>query len=275
MGYDSADSYLQPGEELKYYEYMNHLARDGGFSLVFWDNGSGIDRNSETYAWKDAKIGTMIEASMTSRSSYATGLDTVYLEDDPTDAITIPVTLNGNAFTGIDGLREGEDYTYNSATSSVTLGAAYLGSVYSQSESYGQIADLVMNFSSGAPWHEYLVRSSDPTLGSDVSMAAGTRSNGISVPVEFDGNTVKSVTAYETNGGVESIVGPNSGWWQFLQYGGSFTANYNANTFTLLPSFFADPSVADGNLRIHLTFFDGSELDIPLKVSGSDVTVHQ
>lgn len=275
LGYDSADSYLQPGEELKYYEYMNHLAHDGGYSLMFWDNGSGIDRHSASYAWKDAKIGTMIEASMTSRSSYATGLDTVYLGSEPTAAITIPLTLNGNTFVGIEGLREGEDYTYDAVTSSLALSATYLSAVYDQLDDYGQVADIVMNFSSGAPWHQYLIRSDAPTLDESAGSATGSQDSGMSVPVAFNGNIVKSATAFQTADGAERRVGPNSDWWEFLQYGGSFTADYSANTFTLLPSFFSDPSVTDGDMRVHLTFFDGSELDILLNVSGGDVTVRQ
>lgn len=275
LGYDSADSYLQPGEELKYYEYMNHLARDGGYSLMFWDNGSGIDRHSETYAWKDAGIGAMVEASMTGRSSYATGLDTIYLDSEPTTAITIPLTLNGNAFTGIEGLREGEDYTYDSVTQSLTLNATYLESVYNQRDDYGQVADLVMNFSSGVAWHQYLVRSTAPELDETAGSATGSRDLGMSVPVAFKGNIVKSATAFQTVDGAERRVGPNSDWWEFLQYGGSFTADYQDGSFTLLPAFFSDPSVTDGDMRVHLTFFDGSELDIPLNINGENVTIRR
>jgi endoglucanase len=217
----------------------------------------------------------MIEASMTSRSSYATGLDTVYLGSEPTAAITIPLTLNGNTFVGIEGLREGEDYTYDAVTSSLALSATYLSAVYDQLDDYGQVADIVMNFSSGAPWHQYLIRSDAPTLDESAGSATGSQDSGMSVPVAFNGNIVKSATAFQTADGAERRVGPNSDWWEFLQYGGSFTADYSANTFTLLPSFFSDPSVTDGDMRVHLTFFDGSELDILLNVSGGDVTVRQ
>lgn len=80
LGYDKGEKCNQPGEELKYYEYMNQLARDYGLCLMFWDNGSGIDRTDGKYLWKKPLAGEMLEVSMKVRSSYATGLDRLYFD---------------------------------------------------------------------------------------------------------------------------------------------------------------------------------------------------
>lgn len=49
---------LQAGEEMKYYEYMNELARQNGVCLVFWDNVSGINRTD--FTWKKTIGGKII-----------------------------------------------------------------------------------------------------------------------------------------------------------------------------------------------------------------------
>ena len=50
LGYDASEGCLETGEELKYYEYMNEIAREnGGVCRVLWDNGSGINRKDTTY----------------------------------------------------------------------------------------------------------------------------------------------------------------------------------------------------------------------------------
>ena len=82
LGYDKGEKCNQPGEELKYYEYMNQLARDYGLCLMFWDNGSGISRTDGKYSWKKPLAGEMLEASMKGRSSYATELDRLYFDKE-------------------------------------------------------------------------------------------------------------------------------------------------------------------------------------------------
>lgn len=270
LGYDAADTYLQPGEELKYYEYMNHLAQEGDFALILWDNGSAIDRRSPTYTWKNADMGTMLEASMRGRSSYSTGLDAIYMGAEPTGSVDIPLTLNNNTFAGIAGLAAGVDYTYDQPAATVRLSQAYLRSVYDAHNGYGQAATLTLNFNAGAPWHEYLVKSAVPALGVSATGATGTRTDGITVPINFKGNVVKSAAAVNDAG---DPVGPNSGWWKFLQSGTSFKVDPEAGTLKLTKQFFDDSSVSDGNVNLNLTFFDGSGLTVPLAVNGQSVTV--
>ena len=132
---------------------------------MFWDNGSGVNRNSKTCAWKKPLVGKMLEASVKGRSSYAAGLDTIYISKKPTKSVKIKLTLNGNKFKSIKGLKKNKDYTYNSKTKTITLKKAYVEKLYkAMGKKYGQMADLQIKFSSGADWHEYLVKNAAPSV---------------------------------------------------------------------------------------------------------------
>jgi hypothetical protein len=264
LGYDASENCLQTGEELKYYEYVNEMARQYNVCLMFWDNGSGIDRtDTEDYSWKKAEVGAMLEASMIGRSSYTTGLDTLYFDSEVTEDVAIPLTLNGNTFSGIEGLTEGTDYTYDETSATITLSKNYINACYAAKEGYGTIASLVMKFSAGADWTETLVKYTTPVAGE----ATGTTS-GIDIPVTFNGSQVRRVTAYQASG----KVGPNSSWWDYLQNGGSFNVDYNKRTIRLTESFFSDETVSDGIMMLTVEFYDGQVLSIWLNVDGDTVT---
>jgi endoglucanase len=264
LGYDASENCLQTGEELKYYEYVNEMARQYNVCLMFWDNGSGIDRTDTTdYSWKKTEVGAMLEASMTGRSSYTTGLDTLYFAGEVTEDVKIPLTLNGNTFSGIEGLTAGTDYTYDETTATITLSKDYINKCYAAKEGYGTIATLVMKFSAGADWTQTLVKYGTPVAGD----AAGTTS-GIDIPVTFNGSQVRRVTAYQASG----KVGPNSSWWDYLQNGGSFNVDYNNGTISLTDSFFSDETVSDGRMLLQVEFYDGQLLSVWLDVDGDTVT---
>ncbi|MBE5878054.1 MAG: hypothetical protein E7290_14370 [Lachnospiraceae bacterium] len=264
LGYDkSEEGCMQKGEELKYYEYMGELARQYDVCLMFWDNLSGIDRRSGEYQWKQAKVGAMLEASMTGRSSYATGLDTLYFTTEVTEDVQIPLTLNGNTFTGIEGLTEGTDYTYDSASATVTLKKEYVNKMFAAMADYGTFATLTMKFSSGADWYEYLVKYTTPEIGN----AEGTK-EGIAIPVDFNGSKVRRVTAYQAAG----RVGPNSDWWAYLQHDGTFSTDYEAGNISMLSSFFADSTVKNGLTKLRVEFYDGQVVYVWLNVADDKVT---
>ncbi|MSS13405.1 X2-like carbohydrate binding domain-containing protein [Bifidobacterium tsurumiense] len=211
--------------------------------------------------------GDVIQASTTGRSSYATGLDTVYIENRPDADISIPLALNGNSFIGIDGLTEGGEYTYDSQQSAVVLKADYLASVFDARKGNGLLADLTLRFSAGAPWHEYVMKSGVPTVDAD-RLAAGTRENGLDIALDFAGNEFKSITTYQ-NG---NKVGPNSGWWKYLQNGSAVvvhdnTADHSLGSVTLTPSFFADATVQDGQITLEITFQSGKILELTVEIS--------
>ena len=269
LGYDKGEDCLQTGEELKYYEYMGRKAAENdGINLMFWDNGSGIDRNNPSYAWKKPLVGKMIETSMKQRSSYATGLDTLYFQGQAGDDVQIPLTLNGNAFTGIQGAVQGTDYTYDEPSATVTLKKDFINKAYGQmaDDAYGIFADLEFTFSAGASWHEYLAKYGTVSVGS----ATGTTADGIQIPVTYNGSRVRRIAAYGANG----KIGPQSGWWKYLEYGSVYTADYQQGIFTVLNNFFTDDTVKDrkGPIRFEVEFFDGQTADIWLSVTGDKVT---
>lgn len=316
LGYDTAsDGALQAGEELKYYGEFLTMIRERGFACAFWDNGTGIDRtdSAHRYPWKKPLIGAIMQEGFTGRSAYATGLDTLFVEDADADrSVPFAVTLNGRKLTQIsDGngvLHEGTDYQVSSATTGadqveITLSNSYVHSVLMAKGTYGLLADVTLTFDGGAPWHEYLVHVGNPALnrlplascdgdnsasGSEkvstisfdnVSISdsidddraaetfhaqqptpafwkpiVGSVKNGITVPLLFNSNELKSVAARLERVGVTGTaddpqslwLGPQASYWDMLQNGGSFTVSYDSpdrltGSLTLLPSFF------DGN----------------------------
>ena len=151
----------------------------------------------------------MLEKSMSGRSSYATGLDNLYFKENPKEDIELALTLNGNRFKDIKGLTEGKDYTYDESRATVILKQNYINQMFEKASGYGVFAELVLEFDQGADWHEYLVRYDVPSVG----RSSGTRSE-FKIPVEFKGTKVRRITAYQEN----TKVGPNSSWWNYLQY---------------------------------------------------------
>ncbi|WP_455720720.1 cellulase family glycosylhydrolase [Agathobacter sp.] len=264
LGYDTSEDCLQEGEEIKYYEYMNYKADENDVCLVFWDNGSGIDRNTAGNPWKKPVVGSVLEASLKGeRSSYATGLDTLYFSDNASDDVEIALTLNGNTFTGIEGLTEGKDYTYDDTKSTVTLKKDFVNAKLDAKSGYGQAADLTMHFSKGADWHEYIVKNATATIGK----ATGNKTDGVTVPVTFNGNRVRRVMTYQVSG----KVGPNSSWWSYLKYDEHFIVGKDSIKFT--KSLFDDSSVNDGPTKAVVEFYDGSKAEIWMNIDGANVTV--
>ncbi len=264
LGYDSASQVNQAGEELKYYEYMNYYANEKDVCLMFWDNGSGINRTSGNYEWKKPLVGEMLETSMSERSAYVTDLDRVFFNAEATEDVTFKLTLNGLTFSGIEGLTEGTDYTYNGDTATVTLSKAYVNAKYAEvGDKYGTFADLVFKFSGGADWHEYLIKYATAVA----TETSGTTAD-IKIPVDFKGSEVRRATAYMASG----KVGPNSSWWDYLQYGGAFLPDYETGTIAILSGFWNDSTVVDGEITFHFEMYDGSVMKYTLVKDGTNVT---
>lgn len=268
LGYDAGNECNQLGEELKYYEYINYLAKKNKVCLMFWDNGSGIDRNdTENYSWKKPLVGKVLQAGIDGqRLSYVTDLNTIYLDKTVEEDLKLNLTLNGNEFIGIENLIEGVDFIYDNESSTVTLLSTYVNSKFNELEGneYGEIDDLVIQFSAGANWHEYLVKYTKPVL----SEATGDVS-GFSIPVDFNGTKLRRVTAYNAN---EDRVGPNSSWWNYLQYNSSFIADYEKNTIEIFEIFFSDDSIEDGEIKFKFEFYDGQVIEYTILKEGSNVT---
>lgn len=263
LAYDDGYTRLQVGEELKYYEFMKHTAREtGGVNLTFWDNQSGINRRAAGYPWHNLRIGEVKDASLRGeRSSYATGLDTIYFRSPVNAGVEIPLTLNGNSFVGIRGLTRGVDYSYNAGV--VTLHEDFVNARFRELGGYGTFATLVMEFSAGADWQQFLVRHGLPQFNMSVT---GTRADvGINIPVQFNGTTVRRVSASQ-NG---NRVGGNNLWWNFLQMGPNFRVDTNSFIVRGGNNGVFNNSVATGNMTLLIEFFDGQNVELTLHSTGT------
>ncbi|MDR2559680.1 MAG: glycoside hydrolase family 5 protein [Oscillospiraceae bacterium] len=265
LAYDGGTDILQTGEELKYYEYVQHLANENrGVSLSFWDNGSGINRrDTPDFGWHQPRVGAVLE-NFSERSSYSTGLDTLYFTEHPAEDIEIPLMLNGNEFIGIAGLEAGVDYTFNELMSTVIISADFIKNALQAAA----VTPLIMQFSAGTDWEQYIVSLGTPEYG----LAAGTRSAGISIPVNLNGARIRNIAA-EQNG---SQVGGNQLWWRYLHNGEAFRVSYGETSYlTLLGNFFSD-SVKEGQVTLNINYFDGSSealiIDVLGEAGGSAVT---
>ena len=263
LGHDSGDECNETGEELKYLEYINEVARQDGFCMMFWDNGSYIDRNDTVnYAWRDARIGTMVETSMNERSSTADCLDILYFDKEATADTLIPLRINGPEFKGIEGLTEGKDYTYDKETTTISLKASYVNAEFAKmdADEYGNFADVVIQFTSGADWHEYLCKFGQVTTGEATGTAAS-----IKIPVTYNGTKVRRVSAYQRSGS----VGPDHTWCKYLQFGQAFAPDYVNGNITLKNLILGDGSLKDGSVLVKVEMWDGQVATIWLDKNGS------
>lgn len=260
LGYDQGENVLQTGEEIKYYDYMNKKARENNVCLMFWDNGSGINR--KTGQWKQARVGAALESAIKGRVSYATDLDTIYLSKKSASDIRIPLTLNGNKFKSIKGLKKGRDYTYDSKKAVVTLKKSYVKKLLKKA-AYGQIADLTMKFSKGSDWHEYVVYEGTPGF-----LAAKGTTEKIEIPVKSRGNRIRRITVTQDG----KTVGPNSSWWKWLQNGEAFKVDDKNSKLTFTASLFSDSTVKDGDLQVSVEWYDGQTTKLTLSIKDGSVT---
>ena len=191
-------------------------------------------------------------------------VDRVFFDAETEEDVTFKLTLNGLTFTGIEGLTEGTDYTYNADTATVILSKAFVNAKYAaMGTKYGTFADLVFKFSGGADWHEYLIKFAEPVM----NVTSGTTAD-IKIPVDFKGSEVRRATAYMG----EDRIGPNSSWWNYLQYGSAFLPDYEKGTIAILNGFWDDPTVVDGKITFHFEMYDGSVLKYTLEKAGTTVT---
>lgn len=266
LGNDSGVECNEIGEELKYDEYINEVARKDGFCLMMWDNGSYIDRTDTVdYSWKNERIGNMVETSLNERSSTTDCLDILYFNEETTEDVLIPLRINGPEFKGIKGLTEGTDYTYDETAKTITLSASYVNAEFAKMDSntYGNFADLIIQFTSGADWHEYLCKFGSAEAGE----AAGT-TDSITIPVTYNGTKVRRVGAYQRSG----AVGPDHSWCRYLQFGKAFAPDYENGTFTLKSLFLSDASVMDGPILVNIEMWDGQMIPVWLNKNGSVIT---
>lgn len=251
------------GEYVKYLEEVIARGHEYGMSMIFWDAGNYINRrDTVNYSWNEPRLGEMIDAGMHGRSSTADCLDELYFSGTVNSDVKIPLRINGPEFTGIKGLTEGVDYTYDADSAVISLKASYVNKGYASlgSTEYGVFDELLIQFTSGANWHEYLCKYSTALAGT----AAGS-TNGITVPVTYNGAKVRRVSAYQRSG----AVGPTHTWCKYLTFAGDFTPDYAGGKLTLNSSFLGDASLKDGPVLVNVEMWDGQILRVWLNKEGS------
>jgi endoglucanase len=221
------------------------------------------------------------------RSAYSTGLDTLYFSATPSGDINIPLTLNGNTFSGVKGLKEGDDYTFNASDATLTLKRNYVREKYNAVTGDGLFDTLILQFNKGLEWEMFLNKTSDPASAE----ATGTKTAGISIPINYRGKHIHRISAFEgaapEGDKLDGLVFPrkpyvggnHTDWFPYLEYGNAYTINYSAGTLTLMgkPNSTSDrgffsSTVKDGVNVLVIEFLDGTRLDIELTVAGNNVT---
>ena len=128
LGYDWTRPIVpsqQYGELLKFFEGMTFQARDKQMTLMLWDAGSYLNR--DTLEWRDPLVQSYMDSGVTTRSGTAS-FDSIYLEKAGTIADeSLTLNRNGLEFEGLwqgdTALAEGADYTVDGDTLTLTAAA--------------------------------------------------------------------------------------------------------------------------------------------------------
>jgi endoglucanase len=201
----------------RYFDFFVRTAVKYNTATVLWDNGADfLDRAN--HIWRDQ---TAIDIYMSAFAGEANALP-----DSTTDpnAITqstsadlfvrvgqnvtsqsLPYILPSNttlvSISGADNgtLTRGADYFISGST--ITFSASFLRSHFTHSASPGSIANLTLEFSSGADLTLDLVLWDTPTLNSTSSSLAAANGSPISISVQWKGiNRPAAVKAVTANG---------------------------------------------------------------------------
>ncbi|HEY0001128.1 MAG TPA: glycoside hydrolase family 5 protein, partial [Actinoplanes sp.] len=82
LGFDRSLAAVQPGEVLKFFEFLGYYAKLKGITTMLWDNGQHFDRTA--LVWRNTELYAQIKSSWSTRSGTST--DQVFVSK--TDAVT-------------------------------------------------------------------------------------------------------------------------------------------------------------------------------------------
>ncbi|MFC3491004.1 cellulase family glycosylhydrolase [Glycomyces rhizosphaerae] len=218
---------IEQGEMLKFFEDLQHQARENELTTMLWDAGQFLNR--ETLEWRDPYIAERLQSEVTSRSGTAS-FDRIYLEKAGTIADeSLTLNRNGLEFEGLwhedKKLKEGADYAVSGDT--LTLTAAALTRLAGD-RAYGVNAIVEARFSDGSPWRIYIKTNDRPVL----SDSTGT-TTAFTIPTEFKGDNLATMEAEYADG---TNAGPAS-WTPYQEFGHSFIYDYEAGTIILNTAF--------------------------------------
>jgi endoglucanase len=212
--WDSSTTNNEKAARWKYIDYFIRTANSFKYSTIIWDNGlDQFNRTSDT--WYDpidedilfaAVAGTMnsladstTDASATSQNSSAYLFHKV---GDPVIAQSVPYLLNGNTLKLIEnsaGTALSSSQYSMSSTGSLTLTAAYLGTLYTSTAAAGIKDTLTLTFSAGTPLTLTVVQYDTPVIPTTSYVV--DPSADLYIPVTCKGlPEVAAVTAYNADG---------------------------------------------------------------------------
>jgi aryl-phospho-beta-D-glucosidase BglC (GH1 family) len=265
LGYDytrpGVPQSQQYGELLKFFEATMYQAREQQLTLMLWDAGSYLNRN--TLEWRDPLVHSYMESGLTTRSG-TTSFDSIYLEKAVTIADeSLTLNRNGLEFEGLwhgdTALAEGSDYTVTGDT--LTLTAAALTRLAGD-RAYGTNATIEARFSDGLPWRIHIVTYDTPQL-SDASGATDS----FAIPTRFAGDQLATMEAKYADG---TNAGPND-WTAFKEFWAAYRPDYNAGAISLTPDFF-NAVRDDEPVTLTLHFWGGGTVDYTITKTGTTVT---
>jgi endoglucanase len=251
---------IERGEFLKFLEAVGYHARIRNLTTMVWDAGQFLNRNE--LRWRDQGVYDMFKASWTTRSGTASR-DQVYVpRGSSITSKSLTLNLNGTSFQGLwqggTALANGGDYTVSGNT--LTLTAAALTRLVGN-RAYGVNATIEARFSTGTPWQISIITNDPPTQ----SAASGTTSS-LVIPTQFRGDQLATMEARYADG---TPAGP-ANWTTYKHFWEHFQPDYNANTITLKPEFFAE--VNDGRVTLTFHFWSGAMITYFITKSGTSVT---
>jgi len=275
---------MQVGEIAKFIEYFNYKANSlTGVNTMLWDPGvTTIDRY--TCEFVNPTWGSMYLSSMTERSSYATGLDTVFVTlGTASDDIQIPLTLNGNTpqaiYNGSAELVRGRDYTYSNGV--VTLPGSYVSTLINGT--YGVKADLRFDFSGGSDWHQYIVYTNTAYMSSintpirmDTGYLSRYDTDGTPtypvfiIPVTYNGKIIRRIKSLDSSG---SPASANTWASSYMQCGGEWIGSYDSNELGLTNWYYN--SIPDGTYTLVIDFYDGTSMSYEFTKSSGTIVGSQ
>ncbi|THZ39615.1 endoglucanase B [Aureobasidium pullulans] len=201
----------------RYFDFFVRTAAKYNTTTVLWDNGADfLDRAN--HVWRDQ---TAIDIYMSAVAGQANALPDS--TTDPSAATqftsadlfvrvgqnvssqTLPYILPFNisliSISGADGaaLTKGSDYSVSG--DDITFSASFLRTYFTSTTSPGSVANLTLDFSSGADLTLNLVLWDTPVLSSTSSSVAAANGSNISTPIQWKGiNKPATVKAVTTNG---------------------------------------------------------------------------
>ncbi|GAA2141366.1 cellulase family glycosylhydrolase [Glycomyces algeriensis] len=264
LGYDWTRPIVpsqQYGELLKFFEGMMFQARDKQMTLMLWDAGSYLNR--DTLEWRDPLIQSYMDSGLTTRSGTAS-FDSIYVEKVGTitdESLTLH--RNGLEFEGLwqgsTELAEGADYTVTGDT--LTLTAAALTRLAGD-RAYGTNATIEARFSDGLPWQIHIISYDTPEL----SDASGTTSS-FAIPTEFNGDRIATMEAKYADG---TFAGPHD-WTSYKEFWATYRPDYPAGSIGLTADFFN--AVREGEaVTLTFHFWGGGTVDYTVTKTGTTVT---